>query len=282
MARVTVTVTGCNHADRHVLGTAPGAAVANGLAFADLLHGDQPGFELHHRFETERPGTVLQQRRTAVEHDARPDPVEVTVRLRNDGAGIGHAALGIVFRSYFNKRFFLFVIYNIFWIICIREMRHEANVTHRRCGCQQLVDTVDVGNGYTEAVHAGIDLQPHVKRDVAGRSQQFSLPALVYHRLQIMVRTKPEVRCIVKALQHDQRPCDAGAPERNRLRRHCDRKGIGLIEVGGGGQHIVTVGIGLDHRHDLAARRIRPDPFQVVRQRGAIDVYPCGTLPVSQ
>src|SRR5690606_39369298 len=65
---------------------------------------------------------------------------------------------------------------------------------------------------------------------------------------------------------------DAGDAQRQRLGQARDAEGIGIGQATRAFHQSMTVGIGLHHGHDAAARRHRPDAGEVVPQRRGADL----------
>jgi hypothetical protein len=73
--------------------------------------------------------------------------------------------------------------------------------------------------------------------------------------------------------QHDRR-AHAGFAQNDALLEPRDRECIGFRQRERSRHESVPVGVRLDHRHDLRARRIRANRAQVVAQRRRVDQRP--------
>ena len=103
------------------------------------------------------------------------------------------------------------------------------------------------------------------------RLQQLELQRIVDHELEAMMRGLGELLGAEHAFeQHDGR-AHAGGAQRHALFEARHRETVGIGQRQRRGHQPVTVGIGLDDRHDLRARRIRADGAEVVAQRRGVD-----------
>ena len=159
------------------------------------------------------------------------------------------------------------------------QMRQQAQRPHRSAAGEPRMRRSELLRPEAEPVHAGVDLQPDREALRAGvLLQHRDLLGRMHDELQIVLGRSVELSGGEHAFEHDDRLCDARRAQRERLFDARDRECIGIRERARCVHETVTVGIGLDGRHDARARREAADDREIVAQRGGVDRSTTGAL----
>jgi hypothetical protein len=123
-----------------------------------------------------------------------------------------------------------------------------------------------------EPIHAAIELEPHPEGLArSGFAQQFDLFPRVHHELEARFRGRIELCSVEDALEQHGALLDPGAAQREPFIDPRHRERIRGLERARDRHQPVAVGVRLDHRHDLGARRPIAYALQVVSEGADID-----------
>ena len=277
--RIAVAVPDRGHADGHVLRAGPGRRVPDALALAHAVHGDQARAERHRRAQAEiRAGRAVDHR-DAVQRAARAHPVGVRIGPAEDGGGIGERAFACRGRrspprtpasasrvcaplpvasansSELAKWFISTTLPATAGIACSRAYASRTSLGRE-----------------AQAMHAAVDLQPAPDRiALAGLFEHRQLRGVVHDGFDVEA---PQLRQVVRRVeagqQHD------GLREARRaqplgIAQRRDAECVGALQRTRDAFQPVPVAVGLDHRHDPAARRACAHRGEVVAEGIGVD-----------
>ena len=229
--------------------------------------------QAHGRREAQLGGAHPGERRGAVEHDPRPDPVHVRRGKGQHRGGVGETAL--VERHVLKVDIAIQLLAGelVTLFVGTGQVADQVDFGHLRRGAQAFGPVTDLLGGEAQPVHAGIQLEPDVELAVAAQHQQaLGLLSALHRHIQVERHGRAPVFLVEAAFQQqDARLGRIGAHHAGLLHT-AHGEPVGLL--GQRRRHhgrAVTVGIGLDHRQGAPPRRTALGLGVVVTDGGQID-----------
>ena len=276
MTRISVAVADCHHAHRHVFRTHPVTAVTDGLALAARVDGDEFAHKCHDRFKTELSGARANQRRNAIEHDARPHPFEMAGRPIHDARRICQAAFHIEILGHLLELTDLVRRRRVETVVGRGKMRHHPHAPRRHAHLEALDYPRQSLRREAEPVHTCVDFDPDVDRlDLAGVFQIPKLTVVMHDRGQLITHQGRKFFGVKETLQQADRLFDASIAQLRTVLDARHTKGASVVQDFGRPHQPVTVAIGLDHGHDIRGRCVTAHPREIVAQGIRIDQCAC-------
>ncbi len=154
-----------------------------------------------------------------------------------------------------------------------RQVRDQRGIgVHVHVAPQALVRCAEFVETKTQAIHAGIDLDPGGHLRVARQGvEQLELLEAVHHQLEARLRGGGELVGAEHAFEQQDAIGESGGAQREAFADPRDGETVGFGQRLRCGHDAVAVGVGLDHRHHAAVGRGAPDLAEVVAQGGGID-----------
>ena len=237
------------------------------------MHGDDPRGQGHRRLQGQLTGAEIGERRRAIEHDAGAQPVHVRGGNGQHGGRVGQRAMREVQVQQPEEAFDLLLGERMAALVGAGEMAEQVELGDLRGIRQACMPLAQFGGIKAQAVHAGIQLQPDIQRARQLTAQQsLGLRRALQHQVEAELSGDGIFAGLEAALQQqDARLVVHGTHFRSLLQAG-HRETVGdIAQRRHHLAHAMPVGIGLDHRERLAARRAALGNAVVVDDGGEVD-----------
>ena len=158
------------------------------------------------------------------------------------------------------------------WLVGAGEVCHQRDVCHLAACAQPLPGAVDRSRQEASAVHAAVDLQPHVdRRRERGALDHLDLRLVVDCSPQAVAGDIRQLLGCEHPFKQQDRLLDAGCAQLERLIEEGHRKPVRLVGQSLRTAHrAVAISIGLDHRQRAPTVKLAGEVV-VVAQGGEVD-----------